>query len=96
MNARQSGSLGAHIFLSSNSFTSLGLAKPLSATLMFDYPTIEALAEHLLDHLAAMPPVAVAITTKAALATGARFDAQRLAEMSESEVEAMLLKRLGA
>jgi SAM-dependent methyltransferase len=74
----------------------LGLAKPLSATLMFDYPTIEALAEHLLDHLAAMPPVAVAITTKAALATGARFDAQRLAEMSESEVEAMLLKRLGA
>jgi ATP-dependent RNA helicase RhlE len=33
MNARQSGSLGAHIFLSSNSFTSLGLAEPLLHTL---------------------------------------------------------------
>jgi hypothetical protein len=74
----------------------LGLANPLSATLMFDYPTIEALVKHLLDHLAALPSVTAATTTEAATTIGARFDAQRLAEMSESEVEAMLLKRLGA
>jgi SAM-dependent methyltransferase len=74
----------------------LGLAKPLSASLMFDYPTIEALVEHLLNHLGPVAPVSAATTREAAAEIGVRFDAQQLAEMSESDVEAMLLKRLGA
>jgi acyl transferase domain-containing protein/SAM-dependent methyltransferase len=74
----------------------LGLAKPLSASLMFDYPTIEALVEHLLNHLGPVAPVSAATTREAAAEIGVRFDAQQLAEMSESDVEAILLKRLGA
>jgi malonyl CoA-acyl carrier protein transacylase len=72
----------------------LGLAKPLSATLMFDYPTIEALGEHLLTQIG-ITSAATAAPAEASIAIAARLDAEQLAEMSESEVEAMLLKRLG-
>jgi acyl transferase domain-containing protein/SAM-dependent methyltransferase len=77
----------------------LCLVKPLPATLMFDYPTIELLATHLLDYLNSVadgPPAvhADSIGSRRPTPAIARFDAQQIAEMSEFEVEAMLLKRL--
>ena len=79
----------------------LGFAKPLPATLMFDYPTIEALASHLLDHMAALssaPSVAAAnsASERPNASPSTRLDESQLAEMSETEVEAMLLSRLDA
>jgi acyl transferase domain-containing protein/NAD(P)-dependent dehydrogenase (short-subunit alcohol dehydrogenase family)/acyl carrier protein len=63
------------------------LAQPLPATLLFDYPTLDALATSLLRTLGleaeATPPAAPA---------SAAFDA--MAELSDEEAEALLLKEL--
>jgi hypothetical protein len=69
--------------------TGLGLAQQLPATLMFDHPSIAALAEVLAGHLdgAAEP---------AARAAGRLdiLDAEDVAALSEAEIEALVIARL--
>ena len=77
----------------------LALEKPLGATVLFDYPTIEALAAHLLERVvpaearAAAPVAAVSIA--AASAAPEVLGTAAVAAMSEAEIEALLLERLG-
>ncbi|NIM40826.1 MAG: hypothetical protein GTN84_07715 [Hydrogenophaga sp.] len=74
--------------------TGLGLDKPLPATLMFDHPTIDALATHLLGRVApaeAAGPVVAPIATSAAPAA---LGEAAVAAMSDEEIEALLLARL--
>ncbi|HTQ06404.1 MAG TPA: beta-ketoacyl synthase N-terminal-like domain-containing protein [Polyangiaceae bacterium] len=68
--------------------TSLGLERRLPVTILFDYPTIDALAQRLEELVAA--PAAAVEAPKAASA----LSAETVAAMSEAEVEAALLKRL--
>jgi hypothetical protein len=76
--------------------TGLGLAKSLPTTLMFDHPTIESLSVHLLERIALDPTDQPApIPVKSETAPAARIDVDQLAAMTESQVEAMLLSRLG-
>jgi acyl carrier protein len=67
--------------------TGLGLARSLPATLVFDHPTLEALAAYL-EELAVPAAAAVAAVAKPVDAVGA------LDEMSDEEVEAMFAKKL--
>jgi acyl transferase domain-containing protein/SAM-dependent methyltransferase len=73
----------------SNAF---GLERALPATVMFDYPTIESLAEHLLTRIAP-PDDAVTLA-----ASGTTLDPVTpltdVAAMTDAEVEALLLQRL--
>ena len=83
----------------------LGLVRPLPASLMFDHPTIDAIADHLLVELDAPADVVdeggppANASASAVLAAVARKDeglgAAAIAAMSEAEVEAVLLNRLG-
>ncbi|HVU25846.1 MAG TPA: SDR family NAD(P)-dependent oxidoreductase [Opitutus sp.] len=67
----------------------LGVALP--ATLAFDYPDVERLARHVLSRLApAEAPAPAATATPVPTALGAAG----IGELSESEVEALLLKKL--
>ena len=73
----------------------LALARPLPATLMFDHPTIEALAQHL--HGVLDPAAAPAVTAPVAAPppSAAPLGAAQVAAMSEADIEALLLQRLG-
>jgi hypothetical protein len=73
--------------------TGLGLEKPLPATLMFDYPTIDALALHLLSRLGA--PAAVQAVVEKEVAPTAVLGEEAVAAMSDADIEALLLERLG-
>jgi hypothetical protein len=71
---------------------SRGLDKPLAASVMFDYPSIDAISAYLLDAIA---PVAVetappppTITAKALLRV------EELAGMRDTDIEALLDARL--
>jgi SAM-dependent methyltransferase len=73
----------------------LGLGRTLPATLAFDYPTIEAIAQFLLQQLtrhglAATPP----LPGKARSKDFAGVRAQEVEALSDDEAEAQLLKRL--
>jgi len=70
----------------------LALDKPLPATLMFDQPTIDALAGYLLDRVA--PPEASAAPQPAAKPMPAPLGADAVAAMSDAQIEALLLARL--
>ena len=60
-------------------------------TLLFDYPTIDAIAHYILARLA--PPLPDLDGVRPTAARDERVDA--VAAMTEAEVEAMLLDRLG-
>jgi acyl carrier protein len=69
----------------------LGLAEPLPATLIFDYPTIEVIAKYLINRVfsesKAVPPiedVTNILTTRHA----------EIEDLSEEETETLLLKKL--
>jgi acyl transferase domain-containing protein/SAM-dependent methyltransferase len=71
----------------------LGLAeKELSATLVFDYPTIAAIARYLADEVLALEPTPAALTP--APVEGRQARTVEVADMSEDEVEALLLQKL--
>jgi acyl carrier protein len=73
--------------------TGLGLGRSLPATLMFDYPTIDAIAAYLERDVLGLG----SLETPASHAGPSAQDeaAARLDEMSEEEAEALLLQKLG-
>jgi len=75
----------------------LGLERPLPATVMFDYPTIEALATYLLERV--VPPASEPVSNAAGAPLTTRPEAvlgeAAVAAMSEEAIEALLLERLG-
>ena len=80
----------------------LALEKPLPATLMFDHPTIEALATYLLDRVAPIAdPASGPATSSGAVAAGVPstaapvLGAAAVAAMSDAQIEELLLERLG-
>ncbi len=75
--------------------TGLGLSDALSATLMFDYPTIEAIAGHLLDRLALSGPShREGIPPASAFPETPALSEAALAEMTEEDADALLRSRL--
>ena len=76
----------------------LGLTRTLSATLMFDYPTIEALARYLETEVVDVPGDAAKVTVVAAPAAAAPVPDPHLADaigaMSDDDVAALLMRRL--
>lgn len=72
----------------------LALERPLPATLMFDYPTIDAIAAYLIGQL-----VRVDVGDQDAVPATSPLEAPvgeaAVAGMSDAEVEALLLRRLG-
>jgi acyl transferase domain-containing protein/SAM-dependent methyltransferase len=75
--------------------TGLGVTKQLPASLIFDYPNIEAIANHLAD-LVGVDSAAGDVLPAAARAENGDVGARALAvaSLSDDEIEAMLLKKL--
>jgi hypothetical protein len=74
--------------------THVDLQRPLASTLMFDHPTIEAIAAHLLERLdtAAPAPNAAAPTQP----NPAPLAASAVADMSDDDIARLLDERLEA
>jgi SAM-dependent methyltransferase len=73
----------------------LALTRKVPATLMFDYPTIDAIAVYLAGELWGRPESAPADQAQApAGQPAARVSAAELAELSDSDVEALLIQKL--
>lgn len=76
----------------------LGLTKRLSATLLFDYPSINALTEHLLVTIVepvAAPAAAASVSVPVAIQSTPRADEDEIAALTDEEAEALLLEELG-
>jgi acyl transferase domain-containing protein/SAM-dependent methyltransferase len=75
--------------------TGLGLSKPLPATLVFDYPNVEAIAGYLGKILFTQNEAAVAVNARApSNGDGKAVSASAIEQLSEEEVEKMLEKKL--
>jgi hypothetical protein len=72
----------------------LGLDKPLPATVMFDHPTIDALAAFLLERMAPSAAAQAPAPAAPSMAAPARLGAEAVAQMSDAEIEALLISRL--
>jgi acyl transferase domain-containing protein/SAM-dependent methyltransferase len=72
----------------------LALPKRLPATLLFDHPTIDALAKRLLELITPKAETEAMSQVTAVAATPEVLGAAAVEAMSEEEVEALLLKRL--
>jgi SAM-dependent methyltransferase len=70
----------------------LAAAKPLAASVMFDYPSIDAISTYLLDTIA--PVAAETAPPPGAVTAKALLRAERLAGMGDAEIEALLDARL--
>ncbi len=70
--------------------------KPLAASLLFDYPTIEVLAGYLLSDVLEMTPAKEPQTQKVAISVDSDVAAADIEGLSEEEAEALLMKELGA
>ncbi|MBC8088787.1 MAG: acyltransferase domain-containing protein, partial [Phycisphaerae bacterium] len=73
----------------------LQLASPLSPTLMFDFPTIEAVAHLLLERTGFAESNTVAAVAGGTVSGAASVDAAAIAAMSDADIEALLLAREG-
>jgi hypothetical protein len=77
--------------------TGLGLKRSLPATLVFDYPTIEAIADYLAREIITMTKPANGTVAEAEPLATLPVNPQLSAainELSDEEVEALLLKKL--
>jgi malonyl CoA-acyl carrier protein transacylase/SAM-dependent methyltransferase/acyl carrier protein len=74
--------------------SALRLPQPLSATLVFDYPTVEALADFLAAELAGAAPSASPSVQDDQKASDRARRAGELASLDDAEVEAILLAKL--
>ena len=73
----------------------LGLGSHLSATLMFDHPTIDALASYLCERLAPADEIGSATPTAEVHENWTPIDVATVSGMSDAEIEARLAQRLG-
>ena len=71
----------------------LGLKRPLSATLLFDYPTVGAVADHLAREVLGWEPPAA---ETGAVTTGGASAVDEVLGLSEEEAEAVLLQELSS
>jgi acyl carrier protein len=67
----------------------LALTRKLTATLIFDYPTVSAIAKHLATDCLGYVPAMSERSPAPALPTAARIE-----DLAEDEAEALLLKKL--
>lgn len=72
----------------------IGVERPLSATLMFDYPTIDTLATHLLDRLFPTNQHVDVASHESGRRQTETLGIAEVAAMSDAEIEARLMDRL--
>lgn len=75
---------------------SVGLPRALPATLMFDHPTVDAIARYLLERSATAPAPSTPTATPPPAAVPAALAAADVAGMSDDDIARLLDERLGA
>ena len=73
----------------------LELVQPLPATLVFDYPHVEAISGYLLQLLSLEPQTAQQAPAQKPEAAATGVSEAEVADLSDEEIEALLLKKLG-